>query len=73
MPQSKRVGTRRYLAPEILDNTIASNSFEAYKLVDIYAFGLVLWEIARRCVTKGEIFVYGLQIESVLSVDCHQV
>ncbi|XP_071829493.1 bone morphogenetic protein receptor type-1B-like [Apostichopus japonicus] len=53
LPQSKRVGTRRYLAPEILDNTIASNSFEAYKLVDIYAFGLVLWEIARRCVTKG--------------------
>lgn len=53
LPPSKRLGTRRYLAPEILDETMATNSFEAYKLVDIYAFGLVLWEIARRCVTKG--------------------
>lgn len=44
-----RVGTVRYLAPEVLDNSINLNQFDSFKRVDIYAYGLVLWEIARRC------------------------
>ncbi|XP_071488174.1 bone morphogenetic protein receptor type-1B-like [Diadema antillarum] len=51
--QNTRIGTRRYLPPEILDDTMMRNSFDAYKMADMYSFGMVLWEIARRCVTRG--------------------
>lgn len=50
----KRVGTKRYLAPEIIDETISFKNFEAYKQADMYSFGLVLWEIARRGECGGE-------------------
>ncbi|CAG5115847.1 unnamed protein product, partial [Candidula unifasciata] len=42
------VGTKRYMAPEVLAETLNTESFESFKCVDVYAFGLVLWEIARR-------------------------
>ncbi|BFZ20998.1 hypothetical protein BsWGS_24037 [Bradybaena similaris] len=42
------VGTKRYMAPEVLAETVNAESFESFKCVDVYAFGLVLWEIARR-------------------------
>uniref|UniRef100_A0A8C9TPZ8 Activin receptor type-1 n=1 Tax=Scleropages formosus TaxID=113540 RepID=A0A8C9TPZ8_SCLFO len=48
-----KVGTKRYMAPEVLDDTIQMDCFESYKRVDIWAFGLVLWEIARRTVSNG--------------------
>ncbi|XP_053326732.1 activin receptor type-1 [Spea bombifrons] len=48
-----RVGTKRYMAPEVLDETIQVDCFDSYKRVDIYAFGLVLWEVARRMVSNG--------------------
>ncbi|XP_065584478.1 activin receptor type-1-like [Artemia franciscana] len=48
-----RVGTRRYMPPEVLDQTMNMEAFESYRRVDIYAFGLVLWEIARRSTTDG--------------------
>ncbi|XP_078057168.1 activin receptor type-1-like isoform X2 [Mustelus asterias] len=48
-----KVGTKRYMAPEVLDETICTNSFESYKSTDIWAFGLVLWEIARRTLING--------------------
>ncbi|XP_041036337.1 activin receptor type-1-like isoform X3 [Carcharodon carcharias] len=48
-----KVGTKRYMAPEVLDETIRTNSFESYKSTDIWAFGLVLWEIARRTSISG--------------------
>lgn len=48
-----KVGTKRYMAPEILEETLNSNLFESFKCVDVYAFGLVLWEITRRCVVNG--------------------
>lgn len=46
-----RVGTRRYMAPEVLDNNLDSRNFAAFKMADIYSFALVLWEIARRCIS----------------------
>lgn len=49
-----RQGTKRYMAPEVLDETLHCYHFEAYKQADMYAFGLVLWEIARRCSIGGE-------------------
>ncbi|XP_021163490.2 activin receptor type-1 [Fundulus heteroclitus] len=48
-----KVGTKRYMAPEVLDETIQTDCFDAYKRVDIWAFGLVLWEIARRTYSNG--------------------
>ncbi|XP_044252565.1 bone morphogenetic protein receptor type-1B isoform X2 [Tribolium madens] len=52
---STRSGTRRYMAPEILDNSINVRSFEAQKMADMYAFGLVMWEMSRRCITGDKI------------------
>lgn len=49
-----KVGTKRYMAPEVLDETIQMDCFDAYKRVDIWAFGLVLWEIARRTYSNGQ-------------------
>ena len=37
----------RYLAPEVLNRTIDENNFEAFKANDMYAYGLVLWELLR--------------------------
>ncbi|KAG5833847.1 hypothetical protein ANANG_G00280240 [Anguilla anguilla] len=48
-----KVGTKRYMAPEVLDDSIQMECFESFKRVDIWAFGLVLWEIARRTVSNG--------------------
>ncbi|BET01898.1 Saxophone [Nesidiocoris tenuis] len=53
-----RVGTKRYMAPELLDESIDMNCFEALKRVDMYAVGLVLWELARRVVSNGIIEDY---------------
>ncbi|KAK7480963.1 hypothetical protein BaRGS_00027778, partial [Batillaria attramentaria] len=45
------VGTLRYMAPELLDGAVNLRDCEAsLKQIDMYAMGLVLWEIAMRCV-----------------------
>ena len=49
----KQVGTKRYMAPELLDETMYLDSFDSFRRTDVYAFGLVLWEITRRCKTGG--------------------
>ena len=44
-----RVGTKRYMSPEILDGSIENNkTFESYKRADVYAFALVMWEVLKR-------------------------
>jgi len=50
-----RVGTRRYMAPEVLDETLNKSNIESFKAADMYAFGLVLWEITRRTLTGDKI------------------
>ena len=47
-----RVGTRRYMAPEILSNNINTNCFDSFKAADIYCLGLVFWEVCRRTVSN---------------------
>nr|KAI8728186.1 bone morphogenetic protein receptor type-2-like [Biomphalaria glabrata] len=45
------VGTLRYMAPEVFDGAVNLRDCEAsLKQIDVYALGLVLWEIASRCV-----------------------
>jgi len=46
-----RVGTRRYMAPEVLDETLDQRSFESFKMADMYSMALVFWEMSRRCTT----------------------
>ncbi|XP_014679189.1 PREDICTED: bone morphogenetic protein receptor type-1B-like [Priapulus caudatus] len=53
-----RVGTRRYMAPEVLDDQLDATHFDSYRMADMYSFGLVLWEIARRCSSAGIIEEY---------------
>ena len=48
-----RVGTRRYMAPEVLGNKIKGD-FASYIHADTYSFGLCLWEICRRTKTTGK-------------------
>ncbi|XP_014470881.1 PREDICTED: TGF-beta receptor type-1 isoform X4 [Dinoponera quadriceps] len=50
---NNRVGTKRYMAPEVLEETINMNHFDSFKRADVYALGLILWEIARRCNVGG--------------------
>lgn len=53
IPPNTRVGTKRYMPPEVLDETLNRNHFQSYIMADMYSFGLILWEIARRCVSGG--------------------
>lgn len=46
-----QVGTRRYMAPEVLEGAI-NFSRDAFLRIDMYACGLVLWELASRCTTQ---------------------
>jgi len=48
-----QVGTRRYMAPEILDSSINLSTFESFKKADMYTLGLVIWEMGQR-VTPGQ-------------------
>ncbi|XP_046916600.2 activin receptor type-1C [Dermatophagoides farinae] len=41
-------GTVRYMAPEILNNTINMDRIEEFLYTDIYSLGLVYWEILNR-------------------------
>ncbi|KAM7404716.1 hypothetical protein PAMP_012038 [Pampus punctatissimus] len=53
-----RVGTKRYMAPEVLDESIRVDVFESYKQSDIWALGLVFWEISRRTIVNGIVEEY---------------
>lgn len=45
-----QVGTVRYMAPEVLEGAVNLRDCEsALKQVDMYALGLVYWEIFMRC------------------------
>lgn len=59
---NNRVGTKRYMAPEVLSDTISMNQFDSFKRADVYSFGLVLWEITRRCSVGGRLDVLVLFI-----------
>ena len=43
------------MAPEVLDETLNKSSFESFKAADMYAFGLVVWEVARRTLTTEKV------------------
>jgi len=49
IPINNKVGTKRYMAPELLNETINEKHFDSWKRADVYSLGLVYWEIVRRC------------------------
>ena len=62
-PINNKVGTKRYLAPEILDDSIDQDSLEAWKQADVYSIGLVFWEI-------GEFCQYAIMDEKKFTMKC---
>lgn len=45
------------------------NHFDSFKRADVYAFGLILWEIARRCNVGGIYDEYQLPYYDVVQPD----
>ena len=50
---NSKVGTKRYMAPELLDESLDMHDYDSFKKSDVYSYGLVLWELARRCIVNG--------------------
>ncbi|XP_014674410.1 PREDICTED: activin receptor type-2A-like [Priapulus caudatus] len=48
-----RVGTFRYMAPELLEGSICFQQ-DAFLRIDMYAFALVMWETMARCTASQE-------------------
>lgn len=55
-----RQGTKRYMSPEILDQTINVECLESFRRADIYSLGLILWEVCRRCISNGVALEYAM-------------
>jgi len=53
IPFNNKVGTKRYMAPELLDETINEKQFDAWKRADVYSLGLVYWELGMRTNLPG--------------------
>ncbi|KAK2144657.1 hypothetical protein LSH36_739g00007 [Paralvinella palmiformis] len=64
-----KVGTKRYMAPELLDESLNVDDFESFKKADVYSFSLVLWEIARRCLINGRAEDYRLPYYDLVGSD----
>lgn len=54
------VGSLRYMAPEVLEGAVNLRDCESsLKQIDVYALGLVLWELATRC---ADLYQPGVEI-----------
>ncbi|XP_041937015.1 bone morphogenetic protein receptor, type IBb [Alosa pseudoharengus] len=69
IPPNTRVGTKRYMAPEVLDESLNRNHFQSYIMADMYSFGLILWEMVRRCVSGGIVEEYQLPYHDLVPGD----
>jgi len=69
IPQNPRVGTKRYMAPEILDMTMQMQIFESFRRVDVYGFALMMWETTRRCMTHEGVEEYALPFYDTVPPD----
>jgi len=69
IPQNPRVGTKRYMSPEILDMSMNMQLFESFRRVDVYAFALVMWETTTRCMTHEGVEEYALPFHEMVAPD----
>ncbi|KAH9494830.1 Activin receptor type-2B [Bulinus truncatus] len=59
-----QVGTRRYMAPEVLEGAICFNR-DSFLRIDMYACGLIIWELMTRCTSiDGPVEEYHLPFEA---------
>lgn len=57
------------MAPEVLDESLNKNHFQAYIMADIYSFSLIIWEMTRRCITGGIVEEYQLPYYDMVPSD----
>uniref|UniRef100_A0A3P9HA98 receptor protein serine/threonine kinase n=1 Tax=Oryzias latipes TaxID=8090 RepID=A0A3P9HA98_ORYLA len=69
IPLNLRVGTKRYMPPEVLDETLNRTTFQSFIMADMYSFGLILWEMARRCISGGIVEDYQLPYYDLVPTD----
>ncbi|XP_044746861.1 TGF-beta receptor type-1 isoform X3 [Coccinella septempunctata] len=69
IPLNNRVGTKRYMAPEVLDETMNVYQFDSFKRADVYALGLIFWEISTRCNVGGIYDEYNLPFYDAVPPD----
>uniref|UniRef100_A0A665UEL4 receptor protein serine/threonine kinase n=1 Tax=Echeneis naucrates TaxID=173247 RepID=A0A665UEL4_ECHNA len=69
IPPNLRVGTKRYMPPEVLDETLNRNYFQSFIMADMYSFGLIIWEMARRCISGGIVEEYQLPYHDLVPTD----
>ncbi|XP_049594030.1 bone morphogenetic protein receptor, type IBb isoform X2 [Syngnathus scovelli] len=69
VPPNLRVGTKRYMPPEVLDETLNRTHFQSFIMADMYSFGLIVWEMARRCVSGGIVEDYQLPYYDLVTSD----
>lgn len=50
-----QVGTRRYMAPEILDSTANVDNFFSFKAADMFSSSYIIWEMMQVCVIDSEL------------------
>ncbi|TDH02032.1 hypothetical protein EPR50_G00169110 [Perca flavescens] len=69
IPPNLRVGTKRYMPPEVLEETLNRNYFQSFIMADMYSFGLIVWEMARRCISGGIVEEYQLPYHDLVPTD----
>ncbi|KAM9793997.1 bone morphogenetic protein receptor, type IBb [Syngnathus typhle] len=69
VPPNLLVGTKRYMPPEVLDETLNRTHFQSFIMADMYSFGLIMWEMARRCVSGGIVEDYQLPYYELVTSD----
>ncbi|XP_036147164.1 activin receptor type-1 isoform X2 [Monomorium pharaonis] len=62
-----RQGTKRYMSPEFLEQTVNVECLESFRRADIYSMGLILWEVCRRCISNGVALEYAMPYSEWLS------
>ncbi|XP_056288343.1 bone morphogenetic protein receptor, type IBb isoform X2 [Pseudoliparis swirei] len=67
IPPNLRVGTKRYMPPEVLEETL--NKTQSFIMADMYSFGLIVWEMARRCISGGIVEEYQLPYYDLVPTD----
>ena len=65
-----RVGTKRYMAPEVLENSLDDLLFFNFCRADMYSISLVFWEIVQRVETENiSAKTYALPYENMVPSD----
>ena len=60
-PTKVKVGTKRYMSPEILSDTLDPSEFVNFCRSDIYSLGLVFWEMLRRTRLTSDFVCFNYQ------------